>query len=174
MNMTRTLLTISESQSFLLVQSGIRDVEAAIFEWNAAGLTARAVRGSKMHTLAGLYDEFAAVFQFPSYFGENWNAFHECLQDMDWLPVKLGLVVVIKDAVGVLDQESTAELTVLTRSLRGAIQAYNGPIHEGQDWDRPALPCHIVLHTDPGNESLMRARWETSGATLSPAMLGEI
>ena len=42
-------------------------------------LAIRVVRGNKMRRLDDLYNEFAAAFQFPDYFGENWAAFDECL-----------------------------------------------------------------------------------------------
>jgi len=43
------------------------------------------LRGSKMKDYQGLYNEFGAALQFPYYFGENWNAFDECIKDLSWL-----------------------------------------------------------------------------------------
>jgi hypothetical protein len=36
--------------------------------------------GSQRETLA----EFAKQFSFPGYFGYNWNALNDCLNDLDW------------------------------------------------------------------------------------------
>lgn len=41
-------------------------------------------RGQKMRTLSGLFNEFSAAFQFPYYFGENWAALEDCLNDLSW------------------------------------------------------------------------------------------
>ena len=29
--------------------------------------------------------QVAKIFRFPSYYGENWNAFDECICDLEWL-----------------------------------------------------------------------------------------
>ncbi len=59
----------------------------------------RELRGAKMHTTAGVFDEFAAAFQFPYYFGENKDAFDECLRDLpDFVGDAPGYVAVIRDA----------------------------------------------------------------------------
>ncbi|WP_036566782.1 barstar family protein [Nocardia sp. BMG51109] len=59
----------------------------------------RELRGAKMRTVAGIFDEFAAAFQFPYYFGENPDAFDECLRDLDdFLGTAPGYVVVIRDS----------------------------------------------------------------------------
>ncbi|MBB5914756.1 hypothetical protein BJY24_003623 [Nocardia transvalensis] len=67
------------------------------------GYVVRELRGDRMRTVAGLYDEFAAAFQFPYYFGENKDAFDECLRDLDdFVGRAPGYVVAIRDADQVL------------------------------------------------------------------------
>ncbi len=77
----------------------------------------RLVRGRKMRTVSGLFDEFAASFQFPCYFGENWSAFDECLADLEWLPA-VGYVLVVVNAPDVLCEEPTRELATFTRIVK--------------------------------------------------------
>jgi hypothetical protein len=76
-------------------------------------INARACR-SKLELLR----EIASRLSFPEYFGHNWDALEECLQDMDWLDARsvillicgadallslhedLGVLVRITDSVG--------------------------------------------------------------------------
>ncbi len=37
------------------------------------------------------------TMKFPDYFGNNWDALEECLNDMEWLPAK-GYVIQFKNA----------------------------------------------------------------------------
>lgn len=43
------------------------------------------LRGERCQTYEGFFSECATAFQFPSYFGNNWNAWDECINDLDWL-----------------------------------------------------------------------------------------
>ena len=72
----------------------------------------RLLRGSRMTTVDGVFAEFAAAFQFPWYFGHNWDALDECLTDLDWLPPFDRITVVILSANDVLrdDPEPPAKL----------------------------------------------------------------
>jgi len=54
-------------------------------EWKIA---VKVIRGKKMRTRADLFNELAAALQFPSYFGENWAALEECLDDLEWIPAE--------------------------------------------------------------------------------------
>ena len=55
------------------------------------------IRGKRCKSKASFFREFSAAMQFPSYFGENWDALNECLQDLnEWLSFK-AITIVIED-----------------------------------------------------------------------------
>ncbi|MFL6161550.1 MAG: barstar family protein [Jatrophihabitantaceae bacterium] len=80
--------------------SSANGLGTAILGWRDARRVVR-LKGRRMRTAAQLYDEFAAALQFPSYFGENWAAFDECLKDLEWLPSEAGHIVVITELFSV-------------------------------------------------------------------------
>lgn len=41
--------------------------------------------GAEMTDKNQLMQEFAAVLNFPDYFGDNWDSLHDCLRDASWL-----------------------------------------------------------------------------------------
>lgn len=68
--------------------------------------TAREVRGSRMRTVTGVFDEFAAALQFPYYFGGNKDAFDDCLRDLDdFIGPALGYVIAVRDAAQLLEDQ---------------------------------------------------------------------
>src|SRR5215831_6760717 len=75
---------------------------------NANHQLTKVLRGRKMATVKDLFDECAAALQFPSYFGENWAAFHECMTDLSWLQAT-SYVLIITDASEFLVQEDIGE-----------------------------------------------------------------
>ncbi|MGB7067863.1 MAG: barstar family protein [Pyrinomonadaceae bacterium] len=76
------------------------------------------VRGDKMKTTQGLFDEFSAAMQFPYYFGENWDAFRDCLLDLEWLPGEAHGVIVTNSHS--LLEESSKDLGILFDDLEEA------------------------------------------------------
>src|SRR4051794_24484168 len=58
----------------------------------------RLVRGRKCDTQESLFDEWAAALQFPDYFGENWDAFADCLRDVHRFGDKSAIVIGVIDA----------------------------------------------------------------------------
>lgn len=83
------------------------DIDGLRYSLAEAGCVVREVRGAKMPTVAALFDEFAAAFQFPAYFGENKDAFDECMRDLDEFLVDrpdgaAGYLVVVRDADALL------------------------------------------------------------------------
>jgi hypothetical protein len=110
-----------------------------------AGLNTRVVRGRKMRSLDGLFDEFAAALQFESYFGENWPAFAECLSERDDLSPSAGLSVLVLEPNQVLADAHDAELPVLVRIIQSTAVTYAEPIERGEWWDRAAIPSTLLL-----------------------------
>lgn len=84
-----------------------RGGESAVrYELPELGYLVREVRGTKMPTVTAVFDEFAAAFQFPYYFGENKDAFDECMRDLDeFIGQAQGYVVVVRDAAELLRDE---------------------------------------------------------------------
>lgn len=40
--------------------------------------------GKKIHSKETFLNEVAEAMQFPNYFGNNWDAFDECITDLTW------------------------------------------------------------------------------------------
>jgi hypothetical protein len=162
----RVLFEVEPSAPLRLFEGDEKLGSNATLKWSEDGLTVRVVRGRKMRTVSGLFDEFAAALQFPYYFGENWAAFDECLSDMDWLPMGAGLVVAVLDPGEVLADAPKGELPVLARRIAAAAETYSNPIDLGEWWDRPPVPFHVVLCAPPEDVAAVRARWRAAGAKV--------
>jgi RNAse (barnase) inhibitor barstar len=105
------------------------------------GFVRQVISGSQCRTKPGLLSEFARVLEFPSYFGRNWDAFEDCLTDLEWLPAA-GYLLIIANA---------------EQLLRGHREDYKTFLsiirHAGTEWATPqsghrsrkATPFHVVL-----------------------------
>jgi hypothetical protein len=125
------------------------------FEREHAGRVVRFLRGAKMTEVAGVFDQFSAALQFPYYFGENWAAFSECIQDLSWLPAS-HYVIVVLDAVDVL-KEADEEFTRLTTVLGDCCKKWPLGFDLGQPWARQA-EFQVLLQVDADRSSTLARR----------------
>ena len=65
------------------------------------------MRGDRMRSYDGLFDEFAAAMQFPWYFGYNGNAFDECIADLSWIDPGAGYALVINSPADMTKMPAT-------------------------------------------------------------------
>jgi RNAse (barnase) inhibitor barstar len=49
--------------------------------------------GQELTSKAEFLAAIAQAMHFPSYFGRNWDAFEECLNDLSWVPAKGYLLI---------------------------------------------------------------------------------
>ena len=47
---------------------------------------------------AGLLEKTAAAMSFPGWFGQNWDAWFDCLTDFGWQPKATGYVLIMRHA----------------------------------------------------------------------------
>jgi len=107
-----------------------------------AQLTRFLIRGWQCRTTTQLFNEFAASLQFPSYFGRNWDAFEDCLTDLDWWHgQQQGYVLYILHAGEVLVEEPD-QIPILLDILHRA----------GEYWRQqlPSVSFHGVFQLEWG------------------------
>jgi len=160
------LMGLSHPFRFLLMEGEARETDQKASDWREAGLVVRRVRGRKMRSLRPLFDEFAAALQFPWYFGENREAFVECIADLGWLPPQSGYVIVVLQPGEVLADEPAAELKWLIEAFVDAAEVWTTPIENDEWWDRPAIPFHVVLCDAPTELTRAMERWAGAGALV--------
>lgn len=119
------------------------------------------VRGAKARTVASMFDEVAAALQFPYYFGENWAALDDCLNDLDWSGSADHLLM-ITHAHLLLVNEPSAMLGALVESLVDAHEAWGRPNQHGDPGS-----FRTVLQVPPEAESALWARLVAVGAADS-------
>lgn len=158
MNLTK-LLSIPAQFQPLLVQESDFSPRKCLSLWNDCGLTVRIVRGDKMRTVDSLFNEISAAFQFPLYFGENWEALNECLADLDWLPKSRGYVLGITRPLDLLVDADRDQLLTFSKVLRYTKDDWARPIHRGDWHDRPAKPFHVVMLCEESQTEAIAGIW---------------
>jgi len=115
------------------------------------GFVVKELHGRKCHTKAGLLGEFARILDFPDYFGKNWDAFEECVTDLQWLPAP-GYLFIVTEAEQVLrdrDEEYETFLKILEES---------GKVWATEQDVRPEIPFHVLLTVGEQQKST-RKNW---------------
>ena len=107
------------------------------------------VRGKRMKNKERLLDEFASAFQFPDYFGENWDALDDCITDFSWLKEKK-YVLVIADLNLVLSEiPNKYEIRkIFIDLLKTAKEYWNNPAQLDQWFGHIYVDFDIYIQVD--------------------------
>lgn len=123
---------------------------------NEKGIS-RLVRGTKCSTTEKLFNEFSAVFQFPWYFGENWDAFEECINDLGWLNTEV-YVLFISNSEALLELNMESLVTFLN-IIKSTILEWEQGRDLGAMKTSPT-PFKIIFHTTEGNEQRVMNKFQ--------------
>lgn len=79
--------------------------------------------GRELTTKAQFLDASARELRFPSYFGRNWDAFEESLNDMSWAPARGYLLVF--DGAGQFARTQPDDFAVALGILRESVKRWH-------------------------------------------------
>jgi hypothetical protein len=71
---------------------------------------------STVTTKGLLFELYSKSLKFPDYFGSNWDAFEECINDLDWLGAK-AVLIMHEDFVKLPDDDFQVYIDVLRKSV---------------------------------------------------------
>lgn len=111
-----------------------------------------------------LFQEFAAALQFPWYFGENWDALNECINDLEWLPTK-SYVLLVSHVDAVLP-ESSKEFHIFAEILSGAAATWWSPDPASSEHDRHRTVFRVIFHCCPEKEGAAKERLQRAGVSF--------
>ena len=147
--------------SLLMVEAGQR---AELLVRPPTGFELRIIKGRHCKTPANLCEEFARALGFPEYFENNWDSMDECLADLEWLPAK-GYILLIIDAGYVLP-DNEEEFETFLEILQDAGEAWgNGQAGVGT---QRATPFHVLFAVSE-QEKAKRVHWRMKEITAKPA-----
>lgn len=137
--------------------------EAAAVGYALPGLWAlRAVRSAQMPTVQGVFDEFAAAWQFPYYFGANKNAFDECMRELDETAgAAPGYVVLVRDAAALLRDEP-GELAWFADAMT----------FHAEHWAAAGASFKVLLQVEPALTAGVAKAWRAAGVEPVAVELG--
>jgi barstar (barnase inhibitor) len=97
------------------------EAELDSFVWRAPrrdDMVVRVLRGSRSSSRKELFQEWGAALQFPYYFGHNWAALDECLDDLEWLPARRYVLFLteFQDVLATAEEDLRSYIRVLQRA----------------------------------------------------------
>lgn len=128
----------------IFVPQGSAEVRQELAALEAKGGRVYHFDSRDLMTEQGIFSSFAAALQFPGYFGKNWDALVDCLDDLcGAVTGGVGIAVVVNEA----DQLLRTEHFPLFVSVlcQGADRANSAVDLDGFPQDRPAVSEHFVF-----------------------------
>ena len=131
-------------------------IPAAFYARPDTDVCVRVLRAWKMRSQPALMSEFGAALQFFEGFGENWSALEGCLPYMDeWLPVSVYILVVERAEEMLADEPG--EMPAFLRVMDRVGKFWSAAVTDGDRFDRPPIPFHVLLHFSENMEGPIAA-----------------
>jgi RNAse (barnase) inhibitor barstar len=105
------------------------------------------IDGRSTHDKKRFLAAAARAMDFPRWFGANWDAFADCVSDLEWAPA---------DAYLVLLGDMQGFAARAPRDFHTALEVLEAA---AQFWNEKGVPFHVLVaaETDPGGSPLSRS-----------------
>lgn len=102
------------------------------------------IDGKDCSNKKALFNTFSSELQFPDYFGNNWDAFNDFFNDLEWLDSNQ-YVLFLKNFEDTLTQDID-ELDIFLEIIEEAIKEWTLGVDYGIE--RLPKPFHLVIHAN--------------------------
>jgi RNAse (barnase) inhibitor barstar len=126
----------------LLVLKKGQDFDFKSLQDQLSEFVIKVIDGNKGKSRSDLFSELTNCFEFPSYFGRNWDALDECITDLEWMPGK-GYILLLKNADQLLSEDAKESYAIFIDIMKKAGEEWSIP--QVGEWSRPATPFHVLL-----------------------------
>jgi hypothetical protein len=110
-------------------------------------------------------NEVSAALQFPYYFGHNWDAFRECVNDLSWL--KGASFLIIFDSAQHLLTESADDFQILLRILTDSHDEWRAVTTDFGARGTLPMAFQSVLACEPEATEALEQRLRDANATYT-------
>ena len=170
--MQTEMLFTTEAPYLHVAESTLSEITNLGWSLSTPSVVVRFLRGKKMTSVAHLFDEFAAAFQFPYYFGENWDAFDECITDLSWIPANV-YILIITNSEATLSGNDEQWFNPLTDILQNAGKEWSRPVEEPKPRSRPPLPFHVIFQSSEPGLGVITSRLRATGIPFQELQMHE-
>jgi Barstar (barnase inhibitor) len=135
-------------------------------------INVRFIRGKRCRSSSRLFQEWAAALQFPYYFGHNWDAFNECICDLDWIKPTRHLIFITNADQILRDEERVLSSFVrnlrIGRKVRDEFSIFVSILMGAQHYWMHELPdqngwMRLIFQCDPERAELVQERFGRAG-----------
>lgn len=150
----KKLLSAATPPYFLVAEGSSHDVGGILrkitydLNWS---IDYRKVNGKRMCSLDGIFYEFSAAYQFPEYFGHNWAALDECINDLDWINAN-SFVLILMNFDTMFTKSNLANVKILVKILFNTCLNWKNGSEDG--FQKRNTPFHIIFHTNTNSDTI--------------------
>ena len=112
-----------------------RDLYYIMCNAEQSGAFVAHVRGDLCQTAEDFFREISSAMRFPYYFGWNWDAFDECINDLEWL--KFSYLLIIIDHYESIFMGDISSKRLLVKCLMTA----------KNEWSSRGIPLTVMLNS---------------------------
>lgn len=158
------LLNSTTRPWFHVIAGKPESIADALCVWEREALgnrIGRIVRGAKCQSPAELFDEWAAALQFPVTFGENWDAFADCMRDWSHVRDKSLIAIGVTQADQLLRDAAEKPQKTMAAALMMCAEDMNMP-----NRPRKPRPMHVIFQAPARHVESFLNRWRKYGLEI--------